>query len=78
MEQEHNTVKCPVCGGVLEAGFVQGSRAVSFVKKFRWLRVKEREGDFVLPFTPLAGVKLPARYCKQCDTITISLREEGE
>ena len=75
MEQENSSVKCPVCGGVLEEGVLQGSRAVSFVKKFRWLRVKESEGDFVLPFTPLAGVKLPAQYCKICDTITISLKE---
>ena len=75
---EVTVLNCPVCGKKLEEGFVQCSHRMSFVKKFRFLKPNESEGDFLLPYYILKGSYFPARYCENCDTITISLKEQGE
>lgn len=75
---EQNTKICPRCGGPVEEGFLQGSgRQLAFVKKYRWLKIQE-EVDYLLPFSRLKGTYLPGQYCENCETLTISLKEEGK
>jgi hypothetical protein len=68
---------CPRCGGKLEDGFVQSAKPIAFVKKFRWVKIWERDGDFQLPWF-VTGAYLPAEYCEQCDSITIFSERKGE
>lgn len=75
MEQEKNS--CPRCGGALENGFLQGTRRLAFVKKFRWWNLQD-EVDYLLPCSPLKGTYLPGQYCEHCKTLTISLEDKGE
>ena len=77
-DKKETMLKCPVCGGALEEGFVQCSHRMSFTKKYRWFLPRQREGEFLLPFYPLKGTCFPAQYCENCDTITILLKEQGD
>ena len=74
---EHEKSTCLRCGGPLEEGFLQGSRRLAFVKKYRWWNLQD-EVDYLLPFVPFKGTCLPGQYCERCETLTISLKEKGE
>ena len=74
---EHEMKTCPRCGRPVEEGFLQGTRRLAFVKKYRWWNIQD-DMDYLLPFSPLKGTYLPGQYCEHCETLTISLKEEGE
>ena len=74
MEQEKICGKCPVCDDELAEGFLQAGSGMCFVKEPRLVRMGYGEGEFLLPSSVLKGTCLPARYCKQCESITISLK----
>ena len=72
-------IKCPYCGAYMDDGVLQSGGAMAFCQKPRLLAIHREEGDFRFPFAGPRGWRCyPARYCRSCKKITISLEEKEE
>jgi len=64
-------MKCPYCGGEMEAGILEGERYLLWAKKPHKISYRPKEGEVLLGEKTISSVALEAYICKHCKKITI-------
>ena len=64
-------MKCPYCGGEMEAGILEGERYLLWAKKPHKISYRPKEGEVLLGEKTINAVAVEAFICKQCRKITV-------
>lgn len=72
---------CPVCGNIMEKGFLQTQQRASWVKKKHLFSILPKEGEVLLGNNVFSSLVLDAYICKLCKKVVIdysqAAHEEG-
>ena len=62
---------CPVCGGALEKGVLEGQRFLLWAKQPHRLTYHPKEGEILLGERTFSTLRVEANLCRTCKKITI-------
>ena len=68
-------MNCPVCGTMMEKGFVQAGGMVAWVKKKHRISLLPRPGEAMLARDIMGYCAIPAHICKGCKKVLLDYSE---
>lgn len=68
-------MNCPICGKMMEQGYVQAGGMVSWVKNKHKISLLPREGEVMLDRNVMGYCAIPARICKDCKKVLLDYTE---
>ena len=68
-------MNCPVCGTIMEKGFVQAGGTVVWVKKKHRVSLLPKTGEVELGRSIMGYCAIPAHVCKACKKVLMDYSE---
>lgn len=71
-------MRCPICNGEMEKGYVQFHRGLAWVKNKHKISLAPKEGElFIYNMNSMKYICLNAYVCKACEKILVDYSDSG-